>query len=182
MVDNPTPSPSPCNGEGNEIPPVRIEDVARVSLGARVVCIDDGMTGTVADPRLQGEGEAARVLIDLDGPRWPRRRWVPVAQWRLTYDPASMASMLRFAFDVYGLAHVDLVRLRHKIEGAYKSQFPMPKEGHDPVEVAAIAGVVLARLAAGQSVKQILKLSRGKLCKLARPHPLAPSPYTERGN
>jgi hypothetical protein len=151
------------------VPLVRVR---RVSLGARVVCVKDGMIcyvgerGRIDNPQVQvDEKGTTRILVQMDNGRIV---WQPAECWNVTYERGSLASIMRYIFDVFAISHDDLVKLRRKILAADAHQHTHAKEWQGLVETAAIALVVLARLEAGQPVKRILALSKGKLCKLAR--------------
>lgn len=165
--------------------PVPIEDMARVSVGALVVCVEAGyrckvgQMGEIVDPRIMPDTMGRPIIqVFSEDSWWPIRKanyWQQIAHWRLTYDPMSLASILRFAFDVYALKHADLVRLRDRIRWAYGGYRPA-KDEENPLTVADFGLAMLGELAAGTRVKRILTIGRGRLIKAAGEITLTPDP------
>jgi len=101
---------------------------------------------------------------------------------KVVYSPYSFASIMRAIFellyeeiedqagaDARRKLHQQHVKLRQKIQAAYESQFPDCKEEHaPPLALADIALVALHRIEKGAEVADVLKISKGKLLKLAR--------------
>ena len=98
---------------------------------------------------------------------------------QVQYNPKSFGSIMR-AIHTLLLAeletgspevrtlHQQQVKLRQKIEAAYKSQFSEGSSKPGAVALADIAMVVLRRAEKGSSMNNLLSISKGKLIKLAR--------------
>jgi hypothetical protein len=104
---------------------------------------------------------------------------------KVVYSPYSFASIMRAIFellydeiedqagaDARRKLHQQHVKLRQKIQAAYDSQIVEVEYGSQlaqtPVAITAIALAVLHRIEGGAEIADILKISKGKLLKLAR--------------
>lgn len=96
---------------------------------------------------------------------------------KVSYSPTSFASIMRAIFELMYAEiedqpgtegrrklHEQHVKLRQKIQAAYDGQ----GKGQPPVAIEAIALAALHRIESGAEMADILKISKGKLVKLAR--------------